>query len=147
MALNDRVLGVFALVLAAFLTAFGYGLEAPFAYEPVGPRAFPLLLAFVIALCGLRLVFKGGNPVEPNPAGANVRILIMVGLLAAYALMFQWLGFIVATAVMTMFVGRLFGGTWVRCILGGVLMSVFFFLLFDKALDVVLPTGILGDLL
>lgn len=147
MALNDRVLGVFALVLAAFLTAFGYGLEAPFAYEPVGPRAFPLLLAFIIALCGLRLVTKGGNPVEPNPAGANTRILIMVGLLAAYALMFQWLGFVIATAAMTTLVGRLFGGAWTRCLIGGVVMSVFFFLLFDKALDVVLPTGILGELL
>jgi len=147
MALNDRVLGVFALVLAAFLTAFGYGLEAPFAYEPVGPRAFPLLLAFIIALCGLRLVVKGGNPVEPNPAGANTRILIMIGLLAVYALMFQWLGFVIATAAMTTLVGRLFGGAWVRCVIGGVVMSVFFFLLFDKVLDVVLPTGILGDLL
>ncbi|MBU4611049.1 tripartite tricarboxylate transporter TctB family protein [Achromobacter sp. GG226] len=147
MALNDRVLGVFALALAAFLTAFGYGLEAPFAYEPVGPRAFPLLLAFIIAVCGVRLLFKGGNPVEPNPPGANARILMMVGFLAAYALMFQWLGFVVATAAMTIFVGRLFGGAWLRCVIGGVVMALFFFLLFDKALDVVLPTGILGDLL
>ncbi len=147
MALNDRVLGVFALVLAAFLTWNGYGLEAPFAYEPVGPRAFPLLLALIIALCGVRLIFKNGNPVEPNPPGANTRIFIMVGLLAAYALMFQWLGFVIATAAMTALVGRLFGGRWVQCVIGGVALSVFFFLLFDKALDVVLPTGILGDLL
>lgn len=147
MALNDRTLGIAALVLAAFLTWHGYDLEAPFAYEPVGPKAFPLLVALIIALCGLRLVVKGGNPADPNPPGANARIGIMVGLVAGYAFLFQWLGFVIATAAMTILVGRLFGGTWLKSAIGGVVMSVGFFFLFDRVLDVVLPTGLLGGLL
>lgn len=147
MALNDRTLGIAALVLAAFLTWHGYDLEAPFAYEPVGPKAFPLLIALIIALCGVRLIVKGGNPAEPNPPGANARIAIMVGLVAGYAFLFQWLGFVIATAAMTILVGRLFGGSWVKSAIGGVVMSVGFFFLFDRALDVVLPTGLLGGLL
>ncbi len=147
MALNDRVLGIAAVLLALFLAFFGYDLEAAFSYEPVGPKAFPLLLALIIGLCGLRLIFTNGNPVEPNPPGANLRIAIMVAYVAAYAFLFQWLGFIVATALMTIFVARLFGSTWIKAIIGGVSMGVLFFLLFDKGLDVVLPTGILGDLL
>ena len=35
-------------------------------------------------------------------------------------------------------VGRLFGGSWVKSVITGVVMSVLFFLLFDKVLDVVL---------
>jgi putative tricarboxylic transport membrane protein len=147
MTLNDRLLGIAALLLAAFLTWFGYDLEAPISYEPVGPKAFPLLLALIIALCGLRLVFKGGNPVEANPSGANARIFAMVASLAIYAFLFQWLGFIVATALMTIIIGRLFGGTWGQLIVGGVLTGLLLFFLFDRGLDVVLPTGILGDLL
>ncbi|MFT4192152.1 MAG: tripartite tricarboxylate transporter TctB family protein [Comamonas sp.] len=143
MILNDRILGLAALLLSAFLAWFGHGLEAPFAYEPVGPRAFPMLLAGVIGLCGLRLVFKGGNPAQPNPPGANSRIVLMVVLVAAYAWLFQWAGFIIATALAATFVGRLFGGRWGRCLLGGVLMGVFFFYLFDRVLDVVLPLGLL----
>lgn len=147
MALNDRTLGIAALVLAAFLTWHGYDLEAPFAYEPVGPKAFPLLIALIIALCGVRLIVKGGNPAEPNPPGANARIAMMVGLVAGYAFLFQWLGFVIATAAMTILVGRLFGGSWVKSAIGGVVMAVGFFFLFDRALDVVLPTGLLGGLL
>lgn len=147
MRLNDRVLAVFALAFAALITVFGYDLQPPFSYEPVGPRAFPLLIALVIALCGLRLLIRGGGAVEPNPAGVNARILMMVACLAAYAFLFQWLGFIVATAAMVALVGRLFRATWLQAILGAVLMSVALFLLFDKGLDVVLPAGILGDLL
>jgi len=145
--MNDRILGIFALVLAAFITWGGWDIEAPFSYEPVGPRAFPLLLALIIGLCGLWLVYKGGNAVEPNAPGANGRILMMVAYAAIYALLFQWLGFIVATALMTVVVGRLFGGGWGKCAVGGVVMGVLFFFLFDRALDVVLPAGILGGLI
>lgn len=146
MALNDRVLGISAILFALFLTYFGYDLEAQFSYESVGPKAFPLMLALIIGLCGLRLAIKGGNHVNPNPSGANFRIALMVSYIAAYAFLFQWLGFILSTALMTIFVARLFGSSWLKAIIGGVGMGVLFFLLFDKGLDVVLPTGILGDL-
>lgn len=145
--MNDRTLGIAALLLAAFLTWFGQDLDPPFAYEPVGPKAFPLLLAVIIALCGLRLVWRGGNQAEANSSQANLRILAMVGILAGYALAFQWLGFVIATALMAILVGRLFGGSWAKCLAGGVTMGIGFFLLFDKALDVVLPTGLLGALI
>ena len=144
MVFNDRILGLAAILFAVFLTAFGYNLESEFSYEPVGPKAFPLLLALIIGLCGLRLAIKGGNPIEPNPKGANLRIFIMLVYVAAYAFLFQWLGFIIATALMTIFVAHLFGGSWIKSIIGGVAMGIIFFFLFDRGLDVVLPTGILG---
>lgn len=145
--MNDRILGIAALVLAAFMTWFGHDLEAPFAYEPLGPKAFPLLLALVIALCGLTLIIKNRHTADPNPPGANARIGVMITIVAGYAMLFQWLGFVISTALMTTLVARLFGGRWVYAIIGGIVMGVAFFLLFDKALDVVLPTGLLGDLL
>lgn len=146
--MNDRILGVFALLLAAFITWGGWDIEAPFSYEPVGPRAFPVLLAIIITLCGLWLVFKGGSRhMEANPPGANGRIFMMIVYAAIYAVLFQWLGFVLSTALMTVFVGRLFGGAWGKCALGGVVMGVLFFLLFDKVLDVVLPAGVLGGLI
>lgn len=147
MVLNDRVLGAAALVVAACLAWYGHDLQAPFAYEPVGPRAFPMLVAAIIALCGVRLVIKGGNPAEPNAPGANARISLMVAVVAGYAVAFQWLGFVIATTIMAVLVGRLFGGTWLKGLLGGAVMGLGFFLLFDKVLDVVLPTGMLGGLL
>lgn len=145
--MNDRLLGVLALCLAAFMTWAGWDIEAPFAYEPVGPRAFPMLIAGIIGLCGLRLAFKGGHAVEPAAPGVNKRIALMMAVALGYAFLFQWLGFIVATAIMTVLVARLFDGSWVKSAIGGVVMGVAFFLLFDKVLDVVLPTGLLGGLL
>lgn len=145
--LNNRALGIAALLFAALITAFGYDLEPPFSYEPIGPKAFPLLIALIVALCGIRLIIKGGGETPANPEGVNARILAMIGYLAAYAALFQWLGFIIATTFMVTFISRLFKATWMQAIMGGVVMSVGLFFLFDKGLDVVLPTGILRGLL
>ena len=82
MALDDRKLGALALALAAFLAWYGYGLEAAFSYEPIGPRAFPLAISAIIAVCGLILTIKGGNRVEPNSGGANARIWLMIAILS-----------------------------------------------------------------
>jgi putative tricarboxylic transport membrane protein len=145
--MNDRILGTAALIFAALMVWFGVGIQAPFSYEPVGPRAFPLLLAGIIALCGLWLVFKGLDKAEPNPPQANGRIALMVVYCFLYAFFFQKLGFIVATTAMTILVGRLFGGAWAKVAIGGAVMSVLFFVLFDRVLDVVLPLGILENIL
>ena len=145
--MNDRILGICALVFAALMVFLGWDIEAPFSYEPVGPRAFPLLIAGIIALCGLWLTFKGGHQTEPNPPGASFRIALMVVICAAYAYFFQMLGFIIATTLMVILVGRLFGGTWLKLLIGGVVMSSLLFVLFDRVLDVVLPLGVLGELL
>lgn len=142
--LSDRLLGVLALLFSTFLAWYGIGLEAAFSYEPVGPRAFPLLLSALIGLCGLVLTWKGGNKVEPNLPGVNGRILMMVGLLAFYAAGFVWFGFMLSTAIMTTMIGRLFGGSWMKSAAGGMIMAVLFYLLFDRLLDVVLPVGLLG---
>ena len=147
MVLNDRVLGFAALLVAVFLTYFGYDLEPPFSYEPVGPKAFPLLIALIIGICGILLILKKGKDIEPNPAGANFRIFTMLVYIVGYAFLFQWLGFVLSTAIMSVFVAHLFGGSWGKAVIGAICMAVLFFFLFDKGLDVVLPTGILGDIL
>jgi putative tricarboxylic transport membrane protein len=67
--------------------------------------------------------------------------------IVAYALLFQWLGFTLATALMAVPVGMAFGGSWKQSLLGGIGLGLGFFLLFDKLLDVVLPTGLLAFIL
>ncbi|HEX6361316.1 MAG TPA: tripartite tricarboxylate transporter TctB family protein, partial [Albitalea sp.] len=65
----------------------------------------------------------------------------------AYALLFQWLGFALATALMAVPVGLAFGGSARQSLAAGAGLGLALFLLFDKALDVVLPTGVLAFVL
>lgn len=147
MTLNDRVLGIFAIVLAAFMAYHGYGMNSEFSYEPIGPKVFPLLLSGFLALCGVILIIKGGNPVPRNPKGSSVRIISMIAILFFYAFAFQPLGFLISTLIMGTLVGKLFGGNWLHSLFGGIGMSIVLYLLFDLTLDVVLPTGLLEGLI
>ena len=82
--------------------------------------------------------------VQPYPAPGYawyVVAVLMVVYVFGYAMLFETLGFIIATAIVTVLIGRLFGGSWGKMIIGGIVMGVLFFLLFDRALDVVLPLG------
>ena len=49
---SDRIPGVLAVLPGAGMAIGAWGYAAPVEYEPVGPRAFPLLLSSMIALCG-----------------------------------------------------------------------------------------------
>ena len=59
----------------------------------------------------------------------------------AYALLFDKLGFVISTALMSIPLSRYFGGTWKQSLLAGAGLGVILFLLFDKLLDVALPIG------
>ncbi|WP_062228574.1 tripartite tricarboxylate transporter TctB family protein [Aureimonas frigidaquae] len=144
---NDRTLGGLALLASLGLLIFGWGLVAPFAYEPVGPRAFPLLTAALIGICGLMLVLRPGPDEAPNAPGVNVGIVSISAVLLAYAFFFQPLGFVLSTALMCVAVARIFGATWMQAGLTGVALSVGSFLLFDRLLDVVLPAGLLSGVI
>jgi putative tricarboxylic transport membrane protein len=49
---------------------------------------------------------------------------------------------VIATVLMSIPVGRIFGGSWKQSVLTGVGMGLVLFVLFDTLLDVVLPAGI-----
>jgi len=61
-----------------------------------------------------------------------------------YAALFERLGFPLATALMALPVGMAFGGNWRQSLAGGVALGLVLYLMFDKLLDVVLPTGLLS---
>ena len=84
---------------------------------------------------------------NPYPKGAVKLIALSVLTVFIYAFLFQLLGFTLATTLMSIPVGMAFGGTWKQSLLGGAGLGLGLFLLFDKLLDVVLPTGVLSFIL
>lgn len=145
--MSDRVLGGVCVVLAAAMAWAAQGYAAPISYEPVGPRAFPLLLALLLALGGAWLLVKpSGHRMALAPAQFTP-LALAVAAVFGYALLFQWLGFPLATALMALPVGMAFGGSWKQSAAAGAGLGLALFLLFDKVLDVVLPSGLLAFLL
>jgi len=145
--MSDRILGAVCVVAAAGMAWAAQGYAAAISYEPVGPRAFPLLLSGLMAIAGIWLVIRPtmrGMALE----GQHLKILGMSAVaIVAYALLFEKLGFPIATALMAVPVGMAFSGDWKKSLMGGVGLGIGLFILFDKLLDVVLPTGLLSFVL
>lgn len=146
--MSDRILGAACVVASAGMAWSAQGYAAAISYEPVGPRAFPLLLAGLLAIGGLWLIarpaLRGASPYGGVPLRAT---LLAAGAVAVYAALFELLGFTLATAVMAVPLGLVFGGSLKQALAAGAGFGVALYFLFDKALDVVLPTGVLSVLL
>ena len=142
--MSDRILGAVCVVAAAGMAWAAQDYAPAFSYEPVGPRAFPRLLAALMAIGGAWLVLRPTLIASPFRLAAMKPIGLCALTVVIYALLFQLLGFTLATAVMAVPVGMSFGGTWKQSLAGGVGLGLGLYLLFDKLLDVVLPTGLLS---
>ena len=139
--MSERLFGALLLAFSIAGIRLGWDLQAPISYEPIGPKAFPLLVLSLLAACAVALLFdkRGGTAWPPRPVLMRIGLLFVV--LLGYALLFERLGFIVATALATVPIARAFGGSWRQSVLAGAGLGLGLFVLFDKLLDVVLPTG------
>jgi putative tricarboxylic transport membrane protein len=152
--MGDRILGVICLVVASAMAWAAQGYAAEISYEPVGPRAFPLLLAAILAVVGAWLLVKrasagtvSSTPVLVATSPLDWKAVAMCAVsVMVYGALFQTLGFWLATALMAVPVGMAFGGTLKKSLIGGLVMGLGFYVLFDKLLDVILPTGVLSFL-
>ncbi|MFJ7282139.1 tripartite tricarboxylate transporter TctB family protein [Pseudomonas sp. NPDC099000] len=135
--------------LSLVLMAWPY--QAPFSYEPIGPRAFPLLM---LGLMGLGLVYmvyrpspiKHSDEDPPMDRETLTKIGLCVVLLLIFAGLFEPLGFILSSMLIGIPMARLYGGRWLPSAVIISLMSIGLYLLFDKVMDVPLPLGLLDVL-
>jgi putative tricarboxylic transport membrane protein len=151
---SDRLLGL-VLVALSSLWCWGVIISIPGIEDGsrLGARGFPLGLGVLLGLLGL-LVFV--RTLTPASQGAGVRparetpprteiwaVGTTVALLFFYAVLLEYTGFVIATAVITaLAVGPVLGVWRPRLIAGMSLgMALGIYLIFGKFLGVYLPYG------
>ena len=148
MTFNDRIFGVLMIVLAV---AYGWGatqFPEPFGggSEAIGPETFPHLLAIVLGLASLYMI------VRPDPDNAwpwsrtGVELIIALVVLVLYAGLLQPLGFMPATLLAVGTLCWRMGAPPVKAFVSGGISGVVVFLIFNFALDLSLPLGLLSFL-
>ena len=110
--------------------------------------------ALDLTLMGLGAIYLIAKPASATaehdepPLDRHVlsKVVGCVVMLSIYAAVFELLGFIPASILFAIAMARLYEGSWKVSVIAGVALSVGLYLLFDKALDVPLPLGILAAL-
>ncbi len=139
--MSERIFGAVLLLFSIAGVYFGSGLKAPVSYEPVGPATFPVLVFSLLGLCALGLMVTRRPATQWPAAHVLRRIAGMFIVILAYAWLFERLGFVLATFLMTIPLARAFGSTWGQAVAGALGMSLSFYVIFDRLLDVALPAG------
>lgn len=139
--MSDRIFALAWLAACLTVAVQMYSLDVPFAYEPVGPKVFPIALAMLMAVCCLVMLFRPDTAVEWPARAVLAKSALLVAALLLYALLFSRLGFPLSTIAMVFVVSRLFGASLKSASISAVLIGVLSFVLFDRVLDVALPLG------
>ncbi|AFO46133.1 tripartite tricarboxylate transporter TctB family protein [Pseudomonas alloputida] len=147
----QRIFALALLVVCAALAVMAWPYQAAFSYEPVGPRAYPLLVLGLMGLGLLYLLFRPTPIVrkddEPElDRETLIKITACVGLLIVFAATFEALGFILSAILVGLPMARLYGGRWLQSAIVVAGMSIFLYWLFDRVMDVPLPLGLLSVL-
>jgi putative tricarboxylic transport membrane protein len=157
---RDVWIGLVTILLAAgYLEQVG-GVRTGGNAAGVGPRAYPTVLGWVLLATGVALVVTAllaarhavpaERPALVRPSGRHVQVVAMAGLTVAYLVVLGPLGFLLSTApylaaaiVVVDAREHYRGRRIVIPLLAGVLMSAALHLVFDAALGVSLPSGVL----
>lgn len=138
----DRLTGVVFALLGLGAIWHAHGLQVAFSSDPVGPKAFPMIIGGVMFLAGAVLVVR---PEGMGWEGGRWPLVALVALGSlVYPLLLIPLGFVPATTLLSIIVARALGGGWWQSAVSGIALSAGIFLLIDTLLGLPLPTGPLG---
>lgn len=163
------ITGATLLLLAAAVAFESRHFVVGFASDPLGPRAFPLLAALLLALGGLVGILgslQNSPPVRPGAIpvpslndgvagvgldtaaveagapGEALRIAAGAVSFVLFAFLLAPLGFVAATTLEFGALAVLFGGRPLKGLAVGLIFAVAVFLLFVQGLGLPLPLGV-----
>ena len=140
------VIGILLIVLAAgYPTAADYGTRVP------GPGLWPIVIsAFMLTLAALLVMKSIKMPAEKNVDvpmwnEGTKRVYITMGILFAYTLVLEFLGFIIATTIMEAIFIQWFAKKkpWITAIIS-LVVTLVIYVVFQYVLNV--PVGSFGIL-
>ena len=139
--MSDRIFGGATIVLSLLMMWATGLIEESFIQDPLGPKAFPLVIAGVMGISGLVMMFK--PDAEPHwPTMVKLaELAATVGVFVVYAQILPIAGFVLSTIVATAFLVWRLGGTTRQSLIGGVVIAVGIYALFQHVLGLNLAKG------
>lgn len=139
--MSDRIFAAVVLAASLLMMWATTQIEESFIQDPLGPKAFPLLIAGLMAVSAVVMFFK--PDAEPHWPGLYkiLELAATAGVLVAYAQLLPIAGFVLATTCATAFLCWRLGANGRQSAQAGVLTAVGIFVLFQFVLGVNMAKG------
>lgn len=139
--MSDRIMGLFGLLFASIMFWATGQIEESFIQDPLGPKAFPLLITALIAISSAVMIVRPDHQSSWPPLRKWLELIITVGVMVAYAAILPELGFLLSSILMAAFMIQRLGGTVVQSLVAGTLTSVGIYFVFGFGLQLSLAKG------
>ncbi|MBO0344092.1 tripartite tricarboxylate transporter TctB family protein [Roseibium limicola] len=142
--MSDRIFGVIGLALAIGYAWAALIIEESFLSDAVGPKAFPLIIAAVLAMASIVILLKP----DPEPRWPELPRLLEIGaavlVMVLYANVLPEIGFVIATAVAASYLTWRLGTAPLSSLVTGIATSLGIYVVFHLVLGLSLAKGPLG---
>jgi putative tricarboxylic transport membrane protein len=142
--MNDRVFGIFTLIISIFYIFSAYIVEESFISDHIGPKTYPYIVSFFLISSSLFLIFKPDTKPKWPKLGKIIEILMTALILIMYAIFLPVVGFVFSTFLASSFISWRLGAKLSSAFTAGLIISITIFILFRKILGLSLATGPFG---
>jgi putative tricarboxylic transport membrane protein len=144
---SDRIFGLVMALLALAYIASAVQIQTSFLSDPVGPKAFPMLIGVVAAISSIFMVLRPDEDPEWPDLKTLAALAVAVLVLVAYAFALRPLGFLLPTAVAAAVLSYQISPRPAAAAISGVALSGGLFVIFKYALGlglIALPAALAG---
>ena len=139
--MSDRIFGVFGIFLSIFYAWATLQIEESFLSDAVGPKTFPLGIAFVLGISSLIIALKpDADPVWPSLA-RFAEVIAAAVVMVLYAQLLPEIGFVAATALAATYLTWRLGTQPLASIITGILIAGGIYIVFHLILGLSLARG------
>ncbi|MEZ5773744.1 MAG: tripartite tricarboxylate transporter TctB family protein [Hyphomicrobiaceae bacterium] len=139
--LSDRILGACAILIAALMLWQTSVIQESFIQDPLGPKAFPTVIAIVIGIAGVAILLRpDAEPSWPG-FGRIVEIALAAAVMIAYAQLLPMAGFVLATSVAAAYLVWRLETPPLRAMVAGIVISLAIYAVFGRILGLSLAKG------
>ncbi|WP_321338916.1 tripartite tricarboxylate transporter TctB family protein [uncultured Cohaesibacter sp.] len=142
--MSDRIFGAVGLLLAALFAYSSMIIEESFLSDAVGPKAFPLIIAAILAISSLTIIFKPDVAPKWPTLPRFIELVAAIVVMVLYAEFLPIVGFVIATAVASTYLTWRLGTSVIQSFVVGISISVGIYVIFHLLFGLSLAKGPLG---
>ncbi|MBO6900383.1 MAG: tripartite tricarboxylate transporter TctB family protein [Rhizobiaceae bacterium] len=139
--MSDRILGACAFLLGVLYIWQATVIEESFLSDPVGPKAFPIIIGTVILLSSAYFIWRPDTEPEWPAFGRLAEIGFAVAVMVGYTMALPEAGFVVSTAIAAAFLTWRLGAHAVAAVVAGIVTSLGIYVSFHLVLGLSLARG------